>query len=139
MNIALIAHDKKKELMISFCIAYKIILQKHSLFATGTTGSIISKVAGLHVYKFSPGHLGGEQQIAARVAYNEIDMVIFFRDSLGVQEDEADANSLFRLCDSNNIPFATNIATAEILINGLERGDLAWRELVKPAVKPKNV
>lgn len=138
MNIAFIAHDKKKELMISFCIAYKNILQKHQLFATGTTGSIISQATGLHVYKFSPGPLGGEQQIAARVAYNEIDMVIFFRDTLGIQEDEADANTLFRLCDSNNIPFATNIATAEVLINGLERGDLAWRELVKPPGRTKN-
>jgi len=130
MNIALIAHDKKKELIANFCIAYKFILQKHTLYATGTTGSIIMEASGLYVHRFSPGILG-EQQIIARVAYNEIDLVIYLRDPASAQSSESDINSLLTLCDENNIPFATNIATAEILINGLERGDLAWRELVK--------
>lgn len=132
MNIALIAHDKKKELMVNFCIAYKGILEKHNLFATGTTGSIIMEATGLIIHLFSPGPLGGEQQIGARVAYNEMDLVIFFRDPLTAQVHEPDVNSLLRLCDVHSIPFATNIATAEMLIKGVERGDLAWRELVKP-------
>ncbi len=132
MNIALIAHDKKKELMVDFCIAYKAILQEHHLFATGTTGSFIVEATGLPVYRFSAGPLGGEQQIGARVALNEIDLVIFLRDPLTAREYEPDINSLLSLCDVHNIPFATNIATAEMLIKGLERGDLSWRELVKP-------
>lgn len=130
MNIALIAHDKKKELIASFCIAYKGILQKHKLFATGTTGSIIIEATNLEVHRFSPGLLG-EQQIAARVAYNEIDMVIFFRDPVTAKEHEPGIETLLKYCDMNSIPFATNIATAEVLINGLERGDLDWRELIR--------
>lgn len=129
MNIALIAHDNKKELMVDLCIAYKKILQQHSLYATGTTASFITEGSGLSVYKFSPGPLGGTQQIAARVSLNEIDLVIFLRDPVNPREYEPDINSLLRLCDANNIPFATNIATAEVLIKGLERGDLHWREL----------
>jgi len=131
MNIALIAHDKKKELMVNFCIAYKAVLEKNNLFATGTTGAIVSEATGLAINLFSPGHLGGEQQIGARVAYNEIDLVIFFRDPLTAQVHEPDVNSLLRLCDVHNIPFATNLATAEMLIKGLERGDLDWRNLLK--------
>lgn len=131
MNIALIAHNKKKELMVDFCIAYKAILQNHNLFATGTTGALIIEQVGLNVYRFAPGQLGGEQQIGARIAYNEIDMVIFFRDPLTSSGMEPDVNSLLRLCDIYNIPFATNIATAEMLLKGLERGDLDWRELVR--------
>ena len=129
MNIALIAHDNKKELIVDLCIAYKGILQQHSLYATGTTASFITEGCGLPVYKFSPGPLGGTQQIAARVSLNEIDLVIFLRDPVNPREYEPDINSLLRLCDANNIPFATNIATAEVLIKGLERGDLHWREL----------
>jgi methylglyoxal synthase len=131
MNIALIAHDKKKELMVNFCIAYKAILEKNNLFATGTTGAIVSEATGLEINLFSPGHLGGEQQIGARVAYNEIDLVIFFRDPLTAQVHEPDVNSLLRLCDEHSIPFATNLATAEMLIKGVERGDLDWRNLVR--------
>ena len=128
MNIALIAHDKKKELMVSFCIAYKNILKEHNLFATGTTGAVIIESAGLKIEKFLPG-LMGEQQIGARAAYNELDLVIFFRDPLTAKSHEPDINYLLKLCDMNNIPFATNLGTAEILIKGLERGDLDWREL----------
>ncbi len=128
MNIALIAHDNKKELMVNLCIAYKTILQQHRLFATATTASFVSEGADLSVYRFSPGQLGGVQQIAARVSLNEIDLVIFLRDPVSPREYEPDINSLLRLCDMNSIPFATNIATAEMLIRGLERGDLHWRE-----------
>ncbi|MCX7748424.1 MAG: methylglyoxal synthase [Clostridia bacterium] len=131
MNIALIAHDKKKELMAAFCIAYKGILESHNLYATGTTGSIIIESAGLDVHRFAPG-FAGEQQIGQRVAYNEIDIVIFMRDPLDSGDHEPDISSLLKLCDIHNIPFATNLATAEILIKGLDRGDLAWREIINP-------
>ncbi len=132
MNIALIAHDKKKELMVDFCIAYKGILSKHSLCATGTTGALIAEATGLSVNLFLSGPQGGDQQIGARIAYNEIDLVLFFRDPLTAQPHEPDVSALFRLCDVHNIPLATNSATAEVLIQGLERGDLAWRDIVNP-------
>lgn len=132
MNIAFIAHDKKKELMAQFCIAYKGILQKHSLYATDTTGKVISENTGLSVYRFLSGPQGGDQQIGARVAYNEIDLVLFFRDPLTAQCYEPDVSSLLKLCDMHNIPIATNLATAEVLIHGLERGDLEWRDIVNP-------
>lgn len=129
MNIAFIAHDKKKELMASFCIAYKSILAKHNLFATGTTGAIIIDATGLNVNKFAHGILG-EQQLSARAAYDELDLVIFFRDPTA-QSYEPGIDSLLNACDINNIPFATNIATAEMLINSLDRGDLDWRANLK--------
>ena len=132
MNIALIAHDKKKELMVEFCIAYKTILQKHNLCATGTTGNLIIDATGMDVNLFLSGPQGGDQQIGARIAYNEIDLVLFFRDPLTAQPHEPDVSALFRLCDVHNIPLATNVATAEVLIRGLERGDLAWRDIVNP-------
>jgi methylglyoxal synthase len=131
MNIALIANDNKKELMVDLCIAYKTILQKHTLFSTGTTASFISEGAGLPVYSVSPGVMGGTQQIAARVSLNEIDMVVFLRDPSGSRNYETDMHTLLRICDMNNVPFATNIATAEMLIKGLERGDLQWREHIR--------
>mgnify|MGYP002774252262 FL=1 len=132
MNIALIAHDKKKELMVQFCIAYKGILEKHVLFATGTTGKLIIEGTGLNVYRFLSGPQGGDQQIGARIAYNEIDLVLFFRDPLCAEGYEPDVFSLLRLCDLQNIPIATNVATAEVLIHGLDRGDLDWRDIVNP-------
>lgn len=135
MNIALIAHDKKKELMVQFCIAYKGILEKHELFATGTTGKLIIEGAGLDVYRFLSGPQGGDQQIGARIAYNEIDLVLFFRDPLTGESYEPDVFSLLRLCDMHNIPIATNLATAEVLIHGLDRGDLDWRDIVNPKRK----
>jgi methylglyoxal synthase len=131
MNIVLIAQDNRKELMTEFCIAYKRILQACDLFATGTTGSYINEATGLNVQRFSPGSLGGEQQVRARIDLNEIDMLIYFRDPL-LKKQDYDEYLLFRRCDMNNIPFATNLATAEVLIKGLERGDLDWRELVRP-------
>ena len=132
MNIALIAHDKKKELMVDFCIAYKGILSQHNLCATGTTGGLIAEATGLPVNLFLSGPQGGDQQIGARIAYNEIDLVLFFRDPLTAQPHEPDVSALFRLCDVHNIPLATNSATAEVLIQGLARGDLAWRDIVNP-------
>ena len=132
MNIALIAHDKKKELMAQFCIAYKGILSEHSLYATDTTGKVIIDNTGMSVYRFLPGPQGGDQQIGARVAYNEIDLVIFFRDPLTAEAYEPDVSNLIRLCDMHNIPIATNLATAEVLIHGLDRGDLDWRDIVNP-------
>lgn len=130
MNIALIAHDKKKELMIQFCIAYAGLLAKHHLCATGTTGKLVSDATGLPVVRMLSGPQGGDQQIGARVAYNEIDLVLFFRDPLTPQPHEPDINTLLRLCDMHNIPIATNVATAEILVRGLDRGDLDWRDIV---------
>ena len=132
MNIALIAHDKKKELMVDFCIAYKGILSQHNLCATGTTGSLIIEATGMNVNLFLSGPQGGDQQIGARIAYNEIELVLFFRDPLTAQPHEPDVSALFRLCDVHNIPLATNSATAEVMIRGLERGDLDWRDIVNP-------
>ena len=124
MNIALIAHDTKKELMVQFCIAYCGILSQHTLVATGTTGKVVSEATGLPIQCFLAGVQGGDQQIAARIACNEIDLLLFFRDPISA--------NLLRLCDVRNIPLATNIATAEVLIHGLERGDLEWRSIVNP-------
>lgn len=132
MNIALIAHDKKKELMVQFCIAYCGILNKHALYATGTTGNLIAEATGLQINKFLSGRQGGDQQIAARIAYNEIDILLFFRDPLTPQPHEPDEMSMLRLCDMHNIPVATNVATAEVLIRALDRGDLDWRDIVNP-------
>ena len=132
MNIALIAHDKKKELMVQFCIAYSGILAKHNILATGVTGKMVAEATGLKVHRFYAGSQGGDQQIAARLQYNEIDMLLFFRDLITAKANEPSAANLLRLCDENNIPVATNIATAEVLIHGLERGDLDWRNIVNP-------
>ncbi len=132
MNIALIAHDKKKEDMVNFCVAYRHILEKHKLCATGTTGKLIAEATGLPVHRFLSGPLGGDQQIGARVAYNKIDLVIFLRDPLTAQPHEPDINALLRLCDVHNIPLATNLATAEVMVKALERGDLDWRLIVNP-------
>ncbi|GLI19834.1 MULTISPECIES: methylglyoxal synthase [Tepidanaerobacter] len=132
MNIALIAHDAKKERMIEFAIAYQDILNDHTLFATGTTGKKIMEATGLQVNRVQSGPLGGDQQIGGMVASEKIDMVIFLRDPLTAQPHEPDINALMRVCDVHNVPLATNIATAEILIKGLMRGDLDWRKVVNP-------
>ncbi len=131
MNIALIAHDAKKKLMQNFCIAYKGILSKNSLFATGTTGRLIEEVTNLSVYKYLAGHLGGEQQLCAQIESNDIDLVIFLRDPLAPKSHEPGVNNVMRLCDMYNIPLATNLASAELLIKSLDRGDLEWREMYK--------
>lgn len=132
MNIALIAHDSKKELMTQFCTAYLRILGQHTLLATGTTGKMVSEATGLPVQRFMSGTHGGDQQIAARIACNEIDLLLFFRDPISAKPGEPNEMNLLRLCDMHNIPVATNIATAEVLIHGLERGDLDWRDIVNP-------
>ncbi len=131
MNIAFIAHDNKKKLMENLCIAYRHILVKHSLFATGTTGRLIEEAAGLMVHKYLAGHLGGEQQLGTQVAHNEIDLVIFLRDPVSSKQYEPDIHSVLRLCDIHNIPLASNLATAEVLLLALDRGDLDWRNILK--------
>ncbi|MDO4458728.1 MAG: methylglyoxal synthase [Clostridia bacterium] len=131
MNIALIAHDAKKELMVQFCIAYCGILSRHNICASGTTGKIVSEATGLNITCFLSGGQGGAQQIASRIGYNEIDLLLFFRDPLNPKPHEPDDMNLLRLCDMHHIPFATNIATAEVLIRGLERGDLEWRDIAR--------
>ncbi|MCH5342726.1 MAG: methylglyoxal synthase [Acetatifactor sp.] len=131
MNIALIAHDAKKKLMQNFCIAYRGILSKHDLYATGTTGRLIEEVTNLNVYKFLAGHLGGEQQVGAQIENNQMDLVIFLRDPLNPKPHEPDVSNLVKLCDIYNIPLATNLASAELLIKSLDRGDLEWREIYK--------
>lgn len=132
MNIALIAHDTKKELMVQFCIAYCGVLSKHNLCATGTTGKMVAEATGLNVQRYLSGSQGGDQQIAARISCNEIDLLLFFRDPISVKPYEPNDMKLLRLCDVHNIPVATNIATAEALIHALERGDLDWRDIVNP-------
>lgn len=132
MNIALIADDAKKELMVQFCIAYCGILSRHSLCGTGTTGKLVSDATGLEIVRFLGGNHGGVQQIASRIACNEIDLLLFFRDPIKPHGEEVDANTLIRLCDVHNIPLATNIASAEALIHALERGDLDWRDIINP-------
>ena len=131
MTIALISHDAKKELMVQFCIAYCGVLSRYNLLATGTTGKIVSEATGLNISSFLSGSQGGSQQIASRIGCDEIDLLLIFRDPLNPKPHEPDEQSLLRLCDVHNIPVATNIATAEMLIHGLERGDLDWREIVK--------
>lgn len=132
MYIAIIADDRKKELMTQFCTAYCGILTKHHLCATATTGKYIAENTGMKVERLQAGNQGGRQQILARVACDEIDLLLFFRDPTPeCTSDETDA-ALLRICDVHNIPVATNIATAEILVRALDRGDLDWRELVNP-------
>ena len=131
MNIALIAHDSKKELMVQFCIAYCGILSRHNICATGTTGKLVSEATGLHIQRFLSGSHGGDQPLASSISCTEIDLLIFFRDPLNAKSHEPNDINLLRLCDVHNIPVATNIATAEALIHALERGDLDWREYMR--------
>ncbi|MCC8022238.1 MAG: methylglyoxal synthase [Clostridiales bacterium] len=135
MNIALIAHDAKKELLVQFCIAYCGILSRHDICATGTTGKLVSEATGLPIQNFLSGSQGGDQQIASRIACNEIDLLLYFREPLKPKPHEPNEANLLRLCDVHNIPLATNIATAETLIRGLERGDFEWRDIVNPKKK----
>ncbi len=135
MNIALLSHDHKKELMIQFCIAYSGILAKHHICATNTTGRVVAEATGLPITFYLSHEHGGSQQVGARIAYNEIDMVLFFSDPQSHELDQ-DMDYIVRLCDQYNIPMATNVATAELLILGLARGDLDWRNMVKPGSGP---
>jgi methylglyoxal synthase len=131
MEIAIIAHDLKKELMAQFCIAYCGTLSKHRICATANTAKYISEATGLQIDKLMGGEQGGEEQIASRVSYNEIDVLLYFRDTRPGSNKIAVENELLRMCDLNNIPVATNIATAEAVISALERGDFDWRQYVK--------
>lgn len=134
MNIALLAHDNKKELMVQFCIAYCGIFAVNSLCSTATTGRLVTDATGLEVKTYMSRRQGGIQQIGARIAYNEIDLVLFFADPQSPEYAE-DMCLIARLCDQYSIPFASNVATAEVLILGLQRGDLAWRDIVNPKKK----
>ena len=138
MNIALMSHDRKKELMVQFCIAYCGILSKHTVCATNTTGKMVAEATGLPVNLFLSHEHGGSQQIGARIAYNEIDMVLFFTDPQSHNLDK-EIDYISRLCDQYNIPYATNVGTSEMLIHGLERGDLDWRDIVSPKTVPFTV
>ena len=130
MNIAFLAHDKKKELMVQFCTAYKSVLVKHNLFATATTGRLIADNTGLPVTLLLSHMQGGHQQINARIAYNEIDLVILFSDPNTIDPwDDGQMLETIRYCDRHNVPFASNLGSAEMFIMGLQRGDLDWREM----------
>ena len=131
MNIGMIAHDSKKKLMQNFCIAYRGILCKNEIYVTGTTGRLIEEATNLNVHKYLAGHLGGEQQLGAQIEHNQIDLVIFLRDPLTPKSHEPDANNVVRLCDIHNIPLATNLATAELLVKALDRGDMEWRDMMR--------
>ena len=135
LEIAIIAHDVKKELITQFCIAYCGILSKHNICATGITAKYISEATGLRIEKLLSGEQGGEEQIASRIEYNEIDVLIYFRDTRptsGYSQHDEIEKKLLLACDRYNVPVATNIATAEVIIMALDRGDLDWRELVNP-------
>lgn len=132
MEIAIIAADTKKELITQFCIAYCGILSKHNLCATSITAKYISEATGLKIERLLTGEQGGEQQITTRVAYNEIDIVLCFRDTRPNKQFHEEEQELFLTCDRYNIPVATNIATAEVLITALDRGDLDWRNFLNP-------
>ena len=140
MNITLMAHDKKKELMVQFCTAYKSVLSKHNLSATATTGRLVAEATGLPVTLYLSHNQGGHQQVDARIAYNEIDLVLLFTDPNNSDpwEDQQVVQTL-HLCDAHNVPMATNLATAEMLILGLQRGDLDWRDIVSPKTTPFKV
>lgn len=131
MNVAFIAHDAKKKLMQNLCIAYRSILIRHNLYATGTTGRLIEEATGLNVHKLLAGHIGGEEQMGSLIEQNQIDLMVFFRDPQERRTNLPDINKAIRLCDVHNVPLATNIASAEMLLKSLDRGDLEWREMYR--------
>ena len=126
MRIALMAQDKKKEQMVRFCLTNAGILSQHKLFATGTTGKMVEEFTGLPVHRYLTGRQGGEQQISARIAYDELDMLIFFRDPITVFH-HSPYDDILRLCDTHNIPYATNQTSAEALLFALENGKFGNR------------
>ena len=131
MNIALMCHNKKQELMVQFCTANCGVLAKHTVCATNATGRMVAEATGLNVNLFLSHEHGGIEQIGQRIVYNEIDMVLFFNSP---QDNTMDNDVMYicRLCDQHSVPMATNVATAELLIHGLARGDLDWREVMNP-------
>ena len=138
MNIAIMCHTKKQDLMVQFCTAYCGILSKHTVCATNATGRMISDATGLNINLFLSHDLGGIQQIGHRISYNEIDMVIFFNSPMDMDLDK-EALEIMHLCDQHSVPFASNVATAEMLIHGLARGDLDWREVMNPNRVPFSI
>lgn len=132
MNIALIAHDKMKGEMIKLAIQFKDTLAQHTLFATGTTGTLVMGETGLNINRMKSGPLGGDQQIGAMIAANEIDLIVFLRDPLTAQPHEPDVSALLRLCDVQNIPLATNMASGAVMLTAIGRGELDWRMKVNP-------
>ncbi len=135
MTIAILANDSRKELALQFCTAYSAILSKNTVIATGTTGRMLAQSTGLPVHCYLSGQLGGVQQITARIACNEVDLVLFFRDPLKIDRTSVNEQNLLRLCDMHGVPIATNIATAEVLLRGLDQGDLDYRVGVHPPVQ----
>ena len=135
MNIAIMCHNKKQDLMVQFCTAYCGILSKHNVCATNATGKMIADATGLNVNLFLSHELGGIEQIGQRISYDEIDMVLFFNSPISTDLDK-EAMDIMRLCDQHSVPFASNVATAEMLIHGLARGDLDWREVMNPGRVP---
>ena len=135
MNIALMAHENKDDLMVQFCTAYTGILSQHTICATSGTGNAVMEATGLPIHLFLPSIHGGCEQIGARIAYNEIDLVLIFNDPSDPSFSER-VSYISNLCDQHSVPFATNVATAEMLILGLSRGDLDWRNIVYPKTKP---
>ena len=131
MNVGIIAHNSKKSLIEDFCIAYKGILSKHEVYATGTTGRRIEEVSSLHAHKFLAGSVGGDKQFTEMIERGDMDLVILFYNPVMISPKEPDIQAISRCCDQYNIPVATNIAPAECLILGLARGDLDWREQLK--------
>ena len=129
MKVGLISHDSKKKLMQNFCIAYRGILARHELYATGTTGNLVQEVTNLKVHKFLPGETGGTRQLASQIEQGNLDMIIFLRDPNSGMDERSDLSSILSLCDMYNIPIGTNLATAELLIHTLERGELEWRNI----------
>lgn len=129
MNIALIAHDQKKELMVQFCIAYCGILSRHHIYATGITGKLVADATGMDITRLLGGSQGGDQQLMSSIACDEVDILFFFRDPIAEKSNEPNDISILRVCDMHNVPVATNIATGEALIHALERGDLDWLEI----------
>ena len=132
MTIAILAHDSRKELALQFCTAYSAILSRNNVIATGTTGRMLAQTTGLPVHCYLSGKLGGVQQITSRVACDEVDLVLFFRDPLKADAASLTEQNLLRLCDMHSVPIATNIATAEVLLRGLDQGDLDYREGMHP-------
>ena len=129
MKVGLISHDSKKKLMLKFCIAYRGILARHELYASGTTGNLVQEVTNLKVHKFLPGETGGTRQLASQIEQGNLDMIIFLRDPNSGMDERSDLSSILSLCDMYNIPIGTNLATAELLIHALERGELEWRNI----------
>ena len=134
MTIAILAHESRKELALQICTAYRANLSKNTVIATGTTGRMLAQTTGLPVHCYLSGRLGGVQQITSRIACDEVDLVLFFRDPLKADAASITEQNLLRLCDMHSVPIATNIATAEVLLRGMDQGDLDYREGMHPAL-----